>query len=62
MSTHGFMNRVKMQENRSTGYYRKARKKLRIIVLSNNVNDYDTGENAVSNKKSVDTKDRDIFA
>ena len=51
-----------MQENRSTGYARKARKKLRTIVLSNNVNDYDTGENAVSYNKGADTKDRDIFA
>ena len=48
-----------MQENRSKGYDRRIRKKLRTIVLSNNVNDYDTGEDVVL-YKSANAKNRDI--
>ena len=56
------MNRIKMQENRSTEYTKKMKKKLRTIVLSPNVNDYDTGENIVLYKRrDVDTNSRDIF-
>jgi hypothetical protein len=50
-----------MQENRPTGYDRKVRKRLRTIVLSNNVNDYDTGEDVILYKKSAHNKSRDIF-
>ncbi|MGC2599031.1 MAG: hypothetical protein WA395_13000 [Nitrososphaeraceae archaeon] len=62
MSAYEFMNRIKMQENRSTEYNKKMKKKLRTIVLSPNVNDYDTGENIVLYKRrDVDTNSRDIF-
>jgi hypothetical protein len=55
------MNRVKLQENRSTPYDRKVRKRLRTIVLSTNVNDYDTGEDVILYKKNAHKNDYDTF-
>jgi|GEM_PF-4958016 hypothetical protein len=55
------MNRVKLQENGSTLYDRKIRKRLRTIVLSTNVNDYDTGEDIILYKKNAHKNDHDIF-
>ena len=50
-----------MQENRSTEYNKNMKKKLRTIVLSTNVNDYDTGENIVLYKKrDIHTNNCDI--
>lgn len=51
-----------MQENESTDYNNEKRKKLRTIVLSPNVNDYDTGENILLYKRrGARSSDHDIF-
>jgi hypothetical protein len=56
------MNRIKMEENRSTEYNKKMKKKLRTIVLSPNVNGYDTGEDIVLYKRrDTHTDNCDIF-
>lgn len=55
------MNRFDMQETKTTDSNKKIRKKFRTIVLSPNVNDYDTGEDIMLNKRrGVRANDDDI--
>jgi hypothetical protein len=50
-----------MQETKTTDSNKKIRKKFRTIVLSSNVNDYDTGEDITLNKRrGVRANDDDI--
>ncbi|MFZ0328901.1 MAG: hypothetical protein WBP64_10990 [Nitrososphaeraceae archaeon] len=50
-----------MQETRTADSNKKIRKKFRTIVLSPNVNDYDTGEDITLNKwRGVRANDDDI--
>ena len=56
-----FKNRFDMQETRTADSNKKIRKKFRTIVLSPNVNDYDTGEDITLNKRrGVRANDDDI--